>query len=56
MVCSDGPEPAIGSRARAVEILNRRRALTLPMIRALSRLLDLQADVLVLGYALKRAA
>jgi HTH-type transcriptional regulator / antitoxin HigA len=49
-------EPAIGSRARAVEILNRRRALTLPMIRALSRLLALQADVLVQGYALKRAA
>ena len=49
-------EPAIGSRARVAEILNRRRALTLPMIRALSRLLDLPADVLVQDYALKRAA
>ena len=38
-------EPAIGSRARVAEILNRRRALTLPIIRALSRLLDLPADV-----------
>src|SRR5271170_5258489 len=49
-------EPAIGSRARVAEILNRRRALTLPMIRALSRLLDLPAEVLVQGYEVKRAA
>ena len=49
-------EPAIGSRARVAEILNRRRALTLPMIRALSRLLDLPADVLVQDYEVKRAA
>jgi HTH-type transcriptional regulator/antitoxin HigA len=38
------------------EILNRKRALTLPMIRALSRLLDLPADALVQAYAVKRAA
>jgi HTH-type transcriptional regulator/antitoxin HigA len=49
-------EPAIGSRARVAEILNRKRALTLPMIRALSRLLDLPADALVQAYAVKRAA
>lgn len=49
-------EPALGSRARVAEILNRRRALTLPMIRGLSRLLDLPADVLVAGYAVQRAA
>jgi HTH-type transcriptional regulator/antitoxin HigA len=49
-------EPAIGSRARVAEILNRRRALTLPMIRALSRLLDLPADVLVTGYELRQVA
>jgi HTH-type transcriptional regulator / antitoxin HigA len=49
-------EPAIGSRARVAEILNRRRALTLPMIRALSRLLDLPADILVQPYSLKQAA
>jgi HTH-type transcriptional regulator/antitoxin HigA len=49
-------EPAIGSRARVAEILNRRRALTLPMIRALSRLLDLPADVLVAGYEVRRVA
>ncbi|HVC58986.1 MAG TPA: helix-turn-helix domain-containing protein [Acetobacteraceae bacterium] len=49
-------EPAIGSRARVAEILNRRRALTLPMIRALSRLLDLPADILVQAYRVKQAA
>jgi HTH-type transcriptional regulator / antitoxin HigA len=49
-------EPAIGSRARVAEILNRRRALTLPMIRALSLLLDLPADILVQAYTLKQAA
>jgi hypothetical protein len=32
-------------------VLNRRRALTLPMIRALSRLLDIPADVLIQPYA-----
>ena len=45
-------EPAIGSRARVAEILNRRRALTLPMIRALRPLLDLPADILVQEYRL----
>jgi len=49
-------EPAIGSRGRVAEILNRRRALTLPMIRALSQLLHLPADVLVQAYPVKRAA
>jgi HTH-type transcriptional regulator/antitoxin HigA len=43
-------EPAVGSRARVAEVLNRRRALTLPMIRALSRLLDIPADVLIQAY------
>lgn len=49
-------QPAIGSRARVAEILNRKRALTLPMIRALSRLLDLPADVLVQPYEMARPA
>jgi HTH-type transcriptional regulator / antitoxin HigA len=43
-------EPAIGSRARVAEVLNRKRSLTLPMIRALTRLLELPADVLVTAY------
>lgn len=46
-------EPAIGSRARIAEILNRQRPLTLPMIRALSRLLDLPAEVLVQPYRVR---
>jgi HTH-type transcriptional regulator/antitoxin HigA len=49
-------EQAVGSRARVAVILNRRRALTLPMIRALSRLLELPADILVQPYPVKPAA
>ena len=49
-------EPAIGSRARVAEVLNRRRALTLPMIRALSQLLDIPADVLIQPYPLNATA
>lgn len=49
-------EPAIGSRARVAEVLNKRRALTLPMIRALGPLLDLPTDVLVQAYPLRMAA
>jgi HTH-type transcriptional regulator/antitoxin HigA len=47
-------EPAIGSRARVAEVLNRRRALTLPMIRRLSGVLDIPADVLVQPYKVIR--
>ena len=46
-------EPAIGSRARVAEVLNKRRALTLPMIRALGPLLDLPVDVLVQAYPVR---
>jgi HTH-type transcriptional regulator/antitoxin HigA len=49
-------EPAIGHRGRVAEVLNRKRALTLPMIRALSALLDLPADVLVAPYGVRSAA
>lgn len=49
-------EPAIGGRGRVSEVLNRKRALTLPMIRALSELLELPADVLVRAYPLATAA
>ena len=37
----------VGSRGRISEILARKRALTLPMIRKLSRGLDLPADLLI---------
>ncbi len=48
-------EAAIGSRARVAEVLNRRRALTLPMIRRLSRLLDIPAEVLIQPYPTRPA-
>lgn len=37
----------IGSRGRVSEVLSRKRALTLPMIRRLAEGLDLRADVLI---------
>lgn len=40
-------EPMIGSRGRVSEVLARQRALTLPMIRRLSKGLDIRADVLI---------
>jgi HTH-type transcriptional regulator/antitoxin HigA len=43
-------EPAIGSRGRVSEVLNRKRPLTLPMVRGLSVLLDIPTDVLVRAY------
>jgi HTH-type transcriptional regulator/antitoxin HigA len=49
-------EPAIGSRGRVSEILNRKRQLTLPMVRALSALLAIPTDVLVQPYEIRSAA
>ncbi len=49
-------ESAIGARNRVAEILNRKRPLTLPMIRRLSALLELPADVLVQPYETHQAA
>jgi HTH-type transcriptional regulator/antitoxin HigA len=49
-------EPAIGSRGRVSEILNRKRPLTLAMVRALSVLLDLPVEVLVQEYETRSAA
>lgn len=49
-------EPAIGSRGRVSEVLNRKRPLTLPMVRALSALLRIPTDVLVQPYDMQSAA
>jgi HTH-type transcriptional regulator/antitoxin HigA len=49
-------EPLIGSRARVAEVLNRKRALTLPMIRRLSEGLRIPAEILVRDYPIERAA
>ena len=40
-------EQYIGGRARVSEVLNRKRALTLPMIRKLHQSLGIPADVLI---------
>jgi HTH-type transcriptional regulator/antitoxin HigA len=47
-------EPILGTRARVSEILNRRRSLTLAMIRALHRELHIPLDVLVSESASRR--
>ncbi|MBN1874417.1 MAG: helix-turn-helix domain-containing protein [Anaerolineae bacterium] len=47
-------EPYIGSRARVSEILNRKRPLTLRMIRALAHGMGIPAAILVQEYALKQ--
>jgi len=49
-------EPAIGSRGRVSEVLNRKRPLTLPMVRELSALLHIPAEVLIQPYDTRSAA
>jgi HTH-type transcriptional regulator/antitoxin HigA len=48
-------EPFIGSRARVAEVLNRKRSLTLPMIRKLHVGLGIPADVLIAEETLRPA-
>ena len=48
--------PYLGSRARVSEVLNRRRPLSLEMIRKLQSGLGLPADVLVQSYPLRANA
>jgi HTH-type transcriptional regulator / antitoxin HigA len=47
-------EPLLGTRARVSEILNRKRPLTLKMIRKLSERLHVPAHVLIADYKLKK--
>lgn len=49
-------EPFLGSRARVAEVLNRRRPLTIDMIRKLHRGLGISADVLIRPYATRGSA
>lgn len=49
-------EPLLGSRARVAEILNRRRPLTIEMIRRLHEGLGISADVLIRHYPLRGSA
>ncbi len=48
-------EPYLGSRARVSEILNRRRPLSLEMIRELNQGLGIPAEVLIKPYRLRTA-
>ena len=47
-------EPLIGNKERVSEILNRRRPLTLRMIRRLHDALGIPAEILLTTYTLKR--
>lgn len=49
-------EPYIGSRARVSEVLNRRRPLTLEMIRKLHQGLGIPAEVLIQPYPVQQRA
>ena len=49
-------EPYLGSRARVAEVLNRRRPLTIEMIRRLHTGLGISAEVLIRPYAVRRSA
>jgi HTH-type transcriptional regulator/antitoxin HigA len=49
-------EPLIGSRARVAEILNRRRSLSIDMIRRLNKQLDIPAGILIQPTRRKKAA
>ncbi len=49
-------ERYLGTRARVAEILNRRRALTIDMIRRLHNGLGISADVLIRPYGLRGSA
>ncbi|OFV92278.1 MAG: DNA-binding protein [Acidobacteria bacterium RIFCSPLOWO2_12_FULL_65_11] len=49
-------EPYLGSRARVAEVLNRRRPLTIDMIRKLHAGLGISADVLIRPYTVKGSA
>lgn len=48
-------EPYLGSRAKVSEVLNRKRALSIEMIRRLHEGLGIPAEVLILPYELEVA-
>jgi HTH-type transcriptional regulator/antitoxin HigA len=49
-------EPFLGSRARVAEVLNRRRPLTIDMIRKLHEGLGISAEVLIRPYNIRGSA
>ena len=48
-------EPHIGSRAKVFEVLNRKRPLSIEMIRRLHQGLGIPADVLIQPYEVEAA-
>ncbi|HJD55290.1 MAG TPA: helix-turn-helix domain-containing protein [Rickettsia endosymbiont of Pyrocoelia pectoralis] len=54
-LCRKDLEKSIGSRSRVSEILNKKRNLTLPMIRKLHKNLNIPADILIQETQKKRA-
>jgi HTH-type transcriptional regulator/antitoxin HigA len=49
-------EPYLGSRARVSEILNRKRPLTIYMIRKIHAGLGIPAEILIQPYSLRESA
>ena len=49
-------EPFLGSRARVAEVLNRRRPLTIEMIRKLHEGLGISAEILIRPYSVRGSA
>jgi HTH-type transcriptional regulator / antitoxin HigA len=49
-------EPFLGSRARVAEVLNRKRPLSIKMIRKLRAGLGISAEILIRPYKVKRSA
>jgi HTH-type transcriptional regulator/antitoxin HigA len=49
-------EPCIGSRARVSEVLNRKRHLTMEMVRRLHSMLGIPSDILIQPYQLYKDA
>ena len=47
-------EPYLGSRARVAEVLNRKRGLSIEMIRHLHQGLGISADILIQPYSLAK--
>jgi len=55
-LCRRDLEPYLGSRSRVAEVLNRKRPLSLEMIRRLHTGLGIGADILIQSYPLARSA
>jgi antitoxin component HigA of HigAB toxin-antitoxin module len=55
-LCRRGLEPYLGSRARVAEVLNRKRPLSLEMIRRLYTGLGIAAEILIQPYPLATSA